>query len=79
MDKLSNNTNMITSLNKLRYIYINMVSNYSFIQKTRLIVDYLIQYRNKSIGLTVKPKDFIINDFIKSNVDDIIVEMKNSN
>ena len=79
MDKLSNNTNMITSLNKLRYIYINMVSNYSFIQKTRLIVDYLIQYRNKSIGLTVKPKDFKINDFIKSNVDDIILEMKNSN
>ena len=79
MDKLSNNTNMITSLNKLRYIYINMVSNYSFIQKTRLIVDYLIQYRNKSIGLTIKPKDFKINDFIKSNVDDIILEMKNSN
>ena len=79
MDKLSNNTNMISSLNKLRYIYINMVSNYSFIQKTRLIVDYLIHYRNKSIGLVVKPKDFKINDFIKSNVDDIILEMKNSN
>ena len=77
MDKLVNNTNMITSLNKLRYIYINIVSNYSFIQKTRLIVDYLIQYRNKSIGMISKPKEFVVKDFIKSNVDDIILEMKN--
>jgi hypothetical protein len=78
MDKLIANNNMLESLNRLRYIYINIVSNYSFIQKTRLIIDYLMQTRNTSIGITTKPKDFDLKPFIKSNVDDILLEMKNT-
>jgi DNA polymerase elongation subunit (family B) len=75
--QLINNDDLLESLNKLRYIYINMVSNYSFIQRTRLIIDYLMQCRNKTIGLTQKPKDFKVKKYITNNVDDIILEMRN--
>ena len=61
MDQLINNTDLLESLNKLRYIYINMISNYEFIQKTRLIVDYLMQCRNSIISLpTFKYPGFVV-------------------
>ena len=77
MDQLINNSGLLESLNKLRYIYINMICNYNFIQKTRLIVDYLMQCRNKTIGFKQKPKDFKVNKYIKDNVDDIMLEIQN--
>tara|TARA_Y100000389_G_scaffold177908_1_gene190604 strand:- start:694 stop:1830 length:1137 start_codon:yes stop_codon:yes gene_type:complete len=77
MDQLINNSGLLESLNKLRYIYINMICNYNFIQKTRLIVDYLMQCRNKTIGFKQKPKDFKVNKYIKDNVDDIMLELQN--
>ena len=77
MDQLINNSGLLESLNKLRYIYINMICNYNFIQKTRLIVDHLMQCRNKTIGFKQKPKDFKVNKYIKDNVDDIMLELQN--
>jgi DNA polymerase elongation subunit (family B) len=76
IDKLINTRSLLESLNKLRYISINMISNYNFIQKTRLIVDYLRQCRNKTIGLKQMPDDFKVKKYIKDNIDDIILEMQ---
>ena len=67
---------MIESLNRMRYIYINMCSNYDFIHKTRSVIDYLILLRNKHIGLATAPKTFNVKQHIKNEVDDIINEMK---
>lgn len=77
IDDLINNTELLESLNILRYIYINMLSNYCFIQKTRLIVDYLKQCRNKNIGFIQKPKEFVLKKYINDNVNEIMLEMKN--
>lgn len=79
IDKLINNTNMVESLNRLRYIYINIISNYDYIHKNRSIVDYLMLCRNKNIGLINKPKSFDQKTYVKNNIDDIITELKNDN
>lgn len=76
IDNMINNTGLIEALNKMRFIYINIVSNYTFIQKTRLIIDYLKEFRNNSIKLVQKPNDFDINKYIKDNVDDIVCELQ---
>lgn len=74
-ESLTNNENMIIALNKLRYIYLNMVSNYHFIHTTRSIVDYLKILRNRNMGFQAKPKSFDPKAFIKQNVDAIVGEM----
>lgn len=79
INNLFENSKLSESLTTLKYIYINMVSNHSFIQKTRLIVDYLQYCKNKSIGLAPKPVDFSIKTHISLNVDEILLEIKNQN
>jgi DNA polymerase elongation subunit (family B) len=74
-ESLSNNEDMLIALNKLRYIYLNMMSNYHFIHTTRSIVDYLKILRNRNMGFQDKPKTFDPKAFIKQNVDDIVGEM----
>lgn len=76
IESLLNNEKLQESINKLRYIYVNMLSNYNFIHKTRLIVEYLKTYRNKSIGLTIKPKKFDTKQYIKDSVDESIKDFK---
>jgi DNA polymerase elongation subunit (family B) len=78
IENLITNKKLYDSLNKMRYIYINMLSNYNFIHKTRCIVDYLKLFRNKTIGFVNKPKDFDTKKYIKDNVDDILLEIKNN-
>ena len=75
--RLMENEKLFDALNKMRCLYINMLSNYNFIHKTRYIVDYLKIFRNKSIGFNNKPKEFDAKKYIKDNVDDIINEIKN--
>ena len=75
--RLMENEKLFDALNKMRCLYINMLSNYNFIHKTRYIVDYLKIFRNKSIGFKNKPKEFDSKKYIKDNVDDIINEIKN--
>jgi len=74
--KILENEDLMKSLNKLRYIYINMVSNYNFIHKTRSIVDHLKLCRNKTIQYTENPKTFDIKKKIKDDIDKIIDDMK---
>jgi hypothetical protein len=64
--------NMRGALNKLQYIYINMISNYNFIHKTRAIVDYLKVKRNKILKISCAPESFNINAHIKKSIDAII-------
>jgi DNA polymerase elongation subunit (family B) len=73
---LFDNEKLFNALNKLRYIYINMLSNYNYIHKTRYIVDHLKILRNASIKFDSKPKSFNVNKYIQTNVDDIIKSLK---
>lgn len=77
INNLMDNEKLYTSLNKLRYIYINLLSNYNFIHKTRSIIDYLKLYRDKILGIKNKPKGFDTKKYIKDNVNDIILEIQN--
>lgn len=78
INSMLNNDNLTDAISKMKFIYINMVSNYTFIHKTRSIIDYLIICRNKSIGLVGdKPKTFDTKKYIKNNIDDIIKEIAN--
>ena len=76
LNSLVNNESSRESLNRLRYIYININSNYDFIHKTRSIIDYLKLCRNNNVGF-VNPKEFNVKKHIKSQVDDIINEFNN--
>lgn len=76
INNLMDNEKLHQALIKLRYIYINMVSNYNFVHKTRSIVDYLKILRNKLISYAHKPRMFNSKKYIKDSVDDIIYEMK---
>lgn len=76
LEAFMNNEKMRESLNKLRYIYINSLSNYNFIHKTRSIVDYLKQLRNSLIKYAHKPSGFNAKKYIQNSVDDIIQSMK---
>lgn len=67
-----------TVLCKLRCLYINMLSNYSYIHKTRSIVEYLKTCRDNKIGVILKPSNFNVYKYIKNNVDDIINIMTTS-
>lgn len=71
------NDDIIYGLNKLQYIYLNMISNYHFIHKTRSIVDYLKQCRNRGMGFQARPETFDPKKFIKNSVDSMIEDMKN--
>jgi DNA polymerase elongation subunit (family B) len=72
------NEQLTESVNKMKIIYINITSNYEFINKTRAIVDYLKLCRNKSIGLVgERPDTFDVNAHIKNSVDAIVNEIAN--
>jgi DNA polymerase elongation subunit (family B) len=75
---LVENSELEDALQAMRYIYINMMSNYSYIHNTRDIVDYLKQCRNRSIGMSVTPSNFNTRSYIKNNVDSIVMEITNS-
>lgn len=72
INKLLEDEKLSESVNKMKIIYINMLSNYEFIHKTRSIVDHLKACRNKTIGVVIKPDSFDANSFIKDNVDKIV-------
>jgi hypothetical protein len=72
IENLVENVELQIALNKLKYVYVNMLSNYNFIHKTRSIIDYLKIYRNKSLGIVIKPKTFNTAQFVKENVDEIL-------
>jgi DNA polymerase elongation subunit (family B) len=77
IDNLVNDVELNKTLNKLLCIYVNLLSNYNFIYKTRSIVDYLKLFRNKSLGLkSVKVGDFNAKKYIQDNVDVIVSEMQ---
>ena len=77
IDNLMNDDELNKTLNKLLCIYVNLLSNYNFIYKTRSIVDYLKLFRNKSLGLkSAKVGDFNAKKYIQDNVDDIVSEMQ---
>ena len=67
-----NEVGMKDGLNKLQSIYINMISNFNFIQKTRSIVDYLKLMRNAKIKYVAVPDTFDVDQFIKKSVESII-------
>lgn len=81
--KYLNDENVMNSLNKIRYIYINMKSNYSFIHRTYSIIDYLKLCRNKKNNITFHQKflnddlNLDINEKTNNDIDDIIHEIKN--
>jgi len=75
IEKLMENETLYTSLNKLRCIYINMLSNYNFIHKTRSVVDYLKSFRNKTLGIVVKPNAFNAKKYINDNVSEILKDL----
>ncbi len=79
LEKMVQDEALVESLNKMRIIYINMVCNYVFIQKTRLIVDYLKECRNKSIKIIERPREFNVASYITNNVNDIMREMEHEN
>jgi DNA polymerase elongation subunit (family B) len=60
------------ALRKMRYIYINMVSNAAFIHKTRATVDYLKRKLQVKLRLSGKPKDFNVITHIKANVEALV-------
>jgi DNA polymerase elongation subunit (family B) len=68
------NEKLVNSLNKLQFIYVNIVCNYDFIHKTRMIVDYLRVCRNKLNAIVGKPKSFDIKAFQKSAIESIVAE-----
>jgi DNA polymerase elongation subunit (family B) len=83
--KYLSNDNILHALNKLRFIFINMKSNYSFIHKTYSIIDYLKICRNKKTNTTTK-QIFLNTDLnidmdtkIKNDVDSILLENKKNN
>lgn len=63
---------MITSLNKLQYVYVNLVCNYDFIHKTRMIVDYLRKYRNSSNNVVFRPASFDVEAFKKETLKSLL-------
>jgi DNA polymerase elongation subunit (family B) len=77
-EKMLDNEELCIGLNKMRYIYLNMISNFHFICKTRQIVDYLKITRNKKIQFVAKPATFDTKSFIKFNVDALVEEIVSS-
>jgi DNA polymerase elongation subunit (family B) len=62
------------ALNKLKYIHVNMVSNYTYINKTRFIVEYLKICRNNKLRM-YEPNSVdiakIINDSVSHTLKNI--------
>jgi len=75
IEELMNNQPFWKAINKLRFIYTNLVSNYEFIHKTRSIVDHLKTCRNK-VSNTYLGKGFDKKSFLKESVDDLIGKEK---
>lgn len=76
VNNLIDDDDLHTSLNNLLCVYINLLSTFSFIHKTRFIVDYLKSYRDKTLGL-INNKTFNTKKYIQDNVDNIINELQN--
>jgi hypothetical protein len=75
INQILNDCVMRDALNKLRYVYINLLSNYDFIHKNNCIVDYLKLLRDNAIKFTSKPSNFNEKKYIKDNVDKLIAEL----
>jgi DNA polymerase elongation subunit (family B) len=75
IEELMENKSFWKAIGKMKFIYINLVSNYTFIHKTRSIVDYLKECRNKD-SQTYLGKGFDQKSFINDSVRDMIGEEK---
>jgi DNA polymerase elongation subunit (family B) len=73
--ELIDNKNFWKTMNKLKFIYINLVSNYVFIYKTRSIVEHLKVCRNKETK-TYLGKGFNKKKHISDSVNDMIGKEK---
>jgi DNA polymerase elongation subunit (family B) len=77
-----NNDNILNALNKIRYIFIGMKSNYSYIHMTYSIIDYLKLCRNKKNNTALNHeflnKELNINmeEKTKHDIDNIMLEIK---
>jgi hypothetical protein len=61
----------------LKYIYKSILYNYEFIHKNRSIIEYLKYRRNSRIGYISKPNNFDVKEYIKSNVNNLILDLEN--
>ena len=75
IEELMENKPFWKAVGKMKFIYINLVSNYTFIHKTRSIVDYLKACRNKD-SQTYLGKGFDKKSFITNSVSDMIGKEK---
>lgn len=75
IEELTENAHYWKAVEKMRFIYTNLVSNYVFIHNTRSIVDYLKECRNKD-SQTYLGKGFDRKSFINDSVRDIIGKEK---
>ena len=73
--KITNNVTLNASINKLKFIYINMISNYDFIHKTRAIATYLKTCRDKTIRTTAAPPSFNYKQRVLDDVQGMIHEI----
>jgi DNA polymerase elongation subunit (family B) len=71
IEELMKNTSFWKAVGKMKFIYINLVSNYTFIHKTRSIVDYLKICRNRE-SHTYLGKGFDKKTYISNSVNDMI-------
>lgn len=71
MKYLSNDKKFWDSMNKLKYIYTNLVTNYKFINEVRCIVSYLKLLRDKELNIH-SDKDFDKEKLIKESINDIM-------
>lgn len=65
---------MLKDMAELKYIYYNLIGNYTYIYRVRSIVDYLKTLRNKAIG-NIKPlKKDTADAFIKRMISETLAE-----
>lgn len=65
---------VMDSIQELKFIYYNLISNYEFIYQIRSIVDYLKALRNKSIGMIKTPSKKEISDMADRFVRNITLD-----
>ena len=75
IEELMGNKMFWEAIGKMKFIYVNLVSNYVFIHKTRSIVDYLKVCRNNE-SQTYLGKGFDKKSFITDSVNDMIGKEK---
>jgi DNA polymerase elongation subunit (family B) len=71
VNNLLNNEKLQLTLNKLKYVYVNMICNYTYINKTKDIVEYLKICRNSKLRI-YDSKSFNIAKLINDSVEDAL-------